>query len=79
MDLTDIAKLTEEQARAHFENIRWPNGPVCIKCGDAGNIVRLSGASVRPGLLRCRSCRKQFTVTVGTNSKTGRKQATFVL
>jgi len=66
MDIIEIGQLSEEQARKHIEKIRWPNGPVCIHCGDTENVVRIDGKSARPGLLRCKSCRKQFTVTVGT-------------
>ena len=28
-----IALHSEEDARAYFENMRWPNGPVCPHCG----------------------------------------------
>lgn len=28
MNLCEIAKLTESEAREYLENIRWPNGPV---------------------------------------------------
>jgi transposase-like protein len=61
---------TEEAARGYLENLRWPNGPVCPRCGGA-DPYRLkpradSKRPGRPGLLKCRACRKQFTVTVGT-------------
>jgi transposase-like protein len=63
----DIARLTEDEARKILEDIRWPRGPVCPKCGSK-NAVRINGksAKVRDGLLRCKDCRRQFTVTVGT-------------
>jgi len=59
---------SEEKARTHLESINWPNGPVCPKCGtnDQTRIIKLSGASVRPGLHNCKDCRRQFTVTIGT-------------
>lgn len=61
---------TEERARAFLEAIIWPNGPVCPHCGSS-DVYRMTpkAGSVKPGragLLRCRSCKKQFTVTVGT-------------
>jgi len=62
----------DERARAIFEQLRWPSGPVCPRC-DAGNpyILTPRATSKRPGrkgLYKCRAkeCRKQFTVTVGT-------------
>src|SRR5690349_16812281 len=61
----NVPDFTEPQAREFFEARRWPNGPVCPHCGSI-NAYRLQGESTRPGLLECRDCRKQFTVTVGT-------------
>lgn len=66
MNLDQISAMTEDQAREHLERVMWPNGPVCPHCGATGNIVRIGGESARPGLLRCKDCRKQFTVTVNT-------------
>jgi transposase-like protein len=63
--LADVTALTEEQALAYFETIRWPNGPNCAHCGSA-NVVRLQGKSTRLGTFKCRECRKPFTVKVGT-------------
>jgi transposase-like protein len=60
-----VPNWTEDQAREYFEQRRWPNGPGCVHCGSV-NVYRLQGKSTRPGLLECRDCRKQFTVTVGT-------------
>lgn len=61
---------SEEKARAYLEATLWPNGPVCPHC-KAMDVYRMTpkAGSTKPGragLLRCRSCRKQFTVTVGT-------------
>lgn len=56
----------EDKAREYLESIRWPDGPVCPHCGEAEKIYRLNGKSHRKGLYKCGSCRKQFTVTVGT-------------
>ena len=60
-----LARLSDEEARAMIECIRWPNGPECPHCA-SGNAVRLEGAASRGGLLKCRGCGKQFTVTVNT-------------
>jgi len=54
-----------DKARAYLESARWPDGPVCPHCG-ATDAYRLNGASTRKGLCKCRACRRQFTVTVGT-------------
>ena len=56
----------EDKARAHLEAIRWPDGPFCPHCGEVDNVTRLEGASHRPGLFQCNSCREHFSVTVGT-------------
>lgn len=60
-----LSRLTETEARKMLEGIRWPDGPVCPKCGSR-EATALKGKSTRPGLYKCRDCRKQFTVTVGT-------------
>lgn len=60
---------TEEAARAYFESMRWPNGPVCPHCGSAEkHYARTPNAEagVRPGLYKCGECSDTFTVTVGT-------------
>jgi transposase-like protein len=56
----------EEAARKHLEALQWPNGPACPHCGVVGEATALSGASTRPGVYKCRACRKPFSVTVGT-------------
>ena len=57
----------EAAARAHLEELLWPNGPNCPRCGVMGNrITRLEGKSTRPGVYNCKDCRKPFSVTVGT-------------
>ncbi|MGE0665792.1 MAG: IS1595 family transposase [Sphingomonadales bacterium] len=64
--LTHPVYNDENAAREHLESIRWPDGPYCPHCGEVENVHRLEGKSHRPGLLYCRSCRGQFSVTVGT-------------
>ena len=29
MNLAQVTKLTEEEAREYLEKLRWPNGPYC--------------------------------------------------
>jgi len=55
-----------EDAREYLESLRWPEGPICPHCGNIEGIYELNGKSTRPGLYKCKECRKQFTVTVGT-------------
>jgi transposase-like protein len=58
----------EDAARELLESLRWPNGATCPHCG-ADHPYKLTpkpGSSTRKGVWKCRSCRKQFTVTVGT-------------
>jgi len=60
---------TEETARNYFEQLRWPDGPVCPHCGSAEHIYRIEAKpakKIRPGLYECGECDQQFTVTVGT-------------
>lgn len=75
MNLNDIAKnySSEDQAREFLEKQRWPNGPICPHCGVEGHAYKLTpktdskkGTHVRKGVWKCASCRKQFTVKVGT-------------
>jgi transposase-like protein len=60
----------EDAARELLESLRWPNGAACPHCGGA-NPYKLTPKATskkpgRKGLWKCRACRKQFTVTVGT-------------
>ena len=67
MAAIDVGRLTEDEARAILEAIRWPNGPVCPHCGgQAATRIQAKSAKVRDGLFQCNACRKQFTVTLGT-------------
>lgn len=65
MNLVSFLKTfgTDEACRAHMESVRWPDGPVCPKCGVTGQAGRVGN---RPGVLRCHACKSQFSVTVGT-------------
>jgi transposase-like protein len=68
-DLQGMAGLGEDEARETLERLRWPNGTVCPKCGTVGEAYKIAvaeGSKTRKGLWRCRACKSQFTVTVGT-------------
>jgi transposase-like protein len=53
----------EEAARRWFEGARWPDGPICPKCGSKKHY-----ATKKLGRYRCGTadCRKDFTVMTGT-------------
>jgi transposase-like protein len=55
-----------DKAREYLERIQWPHGPVCPHCGVIGQHYQITGKASRPGLWKCKDCREQFTVTVGT-------------
>jgi transposase-like protein len=77
-DESGLAQLAEvygdePKARQLLESLRWPDGPVCPHCQNAGQkrISKLqahtaSPRGVRDGVYFCGACRQQFTVTVGT-------------
>jgi transposase-like protein len=66
-DLTNPIFHDETKARAHFEAIRWPNGPACTHCGATEeHVTRMEGGKHRPGLFQCNACRGTFTVTTGS-------------
>jgi transposase-like protein len=62
--------LNEDAAREYLEQQRWPNGAVCPHCNSIGAYKLQpktdSKRPVRKGVYKCKACRKQFTVTVGT-------------
>jgi len=63
-DITATRYKSEAAARKHLERVRWPDGAVCPHCGTVDRASRIKGG--RKGLWFCNSCRKQFSVTVGT-------------
>jgi transposase-like protein len=66
-DLRDPIYNDDDAARAHLEALLWPHGPVCPRCGVMDDrITKLMGKSTRPGVYKCKDCRKPFSVTVGT-------------
>jgi transposase-like protein len=64
LSLATVLRMSEEEARAAFCEIRWSeNGgePFCPHCGGT-EIYRYTS---RP-IFRCKACRRQFSVTSGT-------------
>ena len=54
----------DEAARAaYLERARWSDGFVCPRCGTFGEPYRIS---TRPSVLRCRKCRCDASLAVGT-------------
>jgi transposase-like protein len=51
------------KAREWLETLLWSNGRPCGYCGV---VDHSSPLKTRPGYYQCKSCRKQFTVMVGT-------------
>lgn len=51
---------TEEACRLYLEQLRWPDGFRCPRCGGT------EAWQTRRGLWLCRQCRRQTSVTVGT-------------
>ena len=67
-DLTSPIFHDEEAARAYFEAMHWPDGPVCPWCSSTGpeSIVKSENKTQRKGLWLCRPCFRLFSVTIGT-------------
>ncbi len=49
-------------ATQYFANLRWPDGPVCPRCG----LVKDHYYTKPRRLWQCKDCKKQFSVKVGT-------------
>ena len=60
----------DDKARELLEKLRWKDGVICPHCENDEaykiNAKAPKGRKKRKGLYKCKSCRKQFTVTVGT-------------
>ena len=64
LSVTAVARMSEEEARATFQRLRWAsnNGqPFCPKCG----CTAVYAFRTRP-LWKCKGCNHQFSVTSGT-------------
>ena len=57
---------SEEAAFAFIESLLWPKGPVCPHCHSREKIGKLKGKTTRIGLYKCYTCKKPFTVRIGT-------------
>src|SRR5688572_30036196 len=67
MSILSAPYFHSEAAAYEFVEARlWPQGPICPKCGVIGAHYKLKGKSTRPGVYKCKDCRKPFRVTVGT-------------
>jgi transposase-like protein len=65
-NLLSGAHLNDETAAyEHLAAIRWPGGIRCVHCQGV-KVYRLKGAKCKRVLLKCSTCRKQFSATVGT-------------
>jgi transposase-like protein len=65
MDTFSTAHFRDDTAaRQYLERLRWPDGPICPRCGVIGHAY----PTKRPGVYRCaeKACRADFTVTMNT-------------
>jgi ribosomal protein L37AE/L43A len=64
LSLSTVARMSDDEARATFQRIRWSdNGgePYCPQCG----CLKVYGLKCRP-VWKCGGCAYQFSVTSGT-------------
>ena len=63
--LPEFQRLFPDDAACagYLEKARWSDGFVCPHCQAAGEPFRFAN---RPGVLRCRKCRRDTGLTVGT-------------
>jgi len=70
LNLSELAKhfSDEDAARELLEQMRWNGNPTCPHCGglEPYKLTPKPGSKTRKGVYKCKACRKQFTVTVGT-------------
>jgi transposase-like protein len=72
LNLATLSDLftNEDAARAFVESKVWADGRVCPHCGCAESYTLTpkpgSKSPVRKGVYKCKDCRKQFTVRIGT-------------
>ena len=64
--LTNPIFSDEAKARAYLEAQRWPDGVSCPFCGTLDGIGPLNSKAHGDGWYHCNSCRKAFTVRVGS-------------
>lgn len=78
LNLSTLAKHFSDEAAAWelVERMRWPDGPICPHCGDRnrayflkprnGTRTTRTGKATYRRLWKCKACRRQFSVLVGT-------------
>jgi len=67
MSSLSAAHFHDEEAAYEFIEARvWPNGATCPKCGERARVNKMQGQSTRIGTYKCYTCRKPFTVKIGT-------------
>ena len=54
---------TESVSRAWFEQVRWPNGRACPRCGNMETTEAKNGGTMP---YHCSPCRRYFSVKTGT-------------
>lgn len=64
--LTNPVFHDEDKAREHLEALRWADGRFCPHCGESERTSPVESKGHRAGFYYCLSCKKTFTVTVGT-------------
>lgn len=65
--ILSAAYFQDETAAFEYVEARlWPTGPVCPHCGETKRLGVLNGKTTRPGLRKCYTCKKPFTVRMGT-------------
>lgn len=64
LTLAQLQRRFSDEAKCleFLERARWPDGPVCPRCGSIGRVSRLSTRRE----MTCLECEHQFTVTAGT-------------
>jgi transposase-like protein len=74
----DALPRTEDAARDMLERARWPNGACCPHCGAAApyRLTPRPSSTTRKDVWKCRACRRQFTVSVGTILEASRLKRT---
>lgn len=64
LSLVQVARMSDEEARAAFQSIRWSDNdgkPYCQHCG----CTAVYGYASRP-IFKCKGCGHQFSITSGT-------------
>src|SRR5437899_2489514 len=69
LSFRNVMRWSDDQCREYLERQRWPDGPICPKCGATEPYTLTRKTTTKNSvcsLYKCRKCRKQFTATVGT-------------